>query len=449
MDISENPILRKKISSFQIIIVSFLALILLGSLVLMLPVSTADGKGASFLDAIFTSTSAVCVTGLVVRNTATYWSTFGKIFLLILIQIGGMGTITMLAEISLVFGKRIGLKERGLIQDALSLHDIGGAVKFIVFVAKSVAVIEGIGAVALTLIFRFSAKMPLLKAMGYGAFHSISAFCNAGFDLCGETVPYNSLVDYADNIPMNVVIMILIIAGGLGFITYSDIRINGLHFHRFKMQSKVIIVTSLVLIVVPAILFGIFEFTEYPMKTRVLMAIFQSVTARTAGFNTVDYNEMSQAGVAVMIFLMLIGGSPGSTAGGYKTTTIAVLFATAIAVFIRQDDTKFFGRRIDDKVVKNAVAIIVLYFVSFFTAGLIISRIESLPLLTCLFETGSAAGTVGLTMGITPTLSMASRAILVFQMFWGRVGGLTLIFAATPLGMKTDSKYPKEDMIVG
>lgn len=441
--------MRKKITSFQVIIFSFLMLIILGSLVLMLPVSTADGRGATFVDALFTSTSAVCVTGLIVQNTATYWSLFGKIFILFLIQIGGMGTITIFAEISLFFGKRIGLRERGIIQDALSLHDIGGAVKFIIFVAKSVALIEAIGAVALTLVFRFCSGMPILKSIGYGIFHSISAFCNAGFDLCGEDVPYISLMGYADSVPMNVVIMFLIIAGGLGFITYSDIRTNGLHFKKYKMQSKVIIVTSLVLIIVPAILFGIFEFTEYPVKTRVLMAIFQSVTARTAGFNTVDYTQMSEAGVAVMIFLMLIGGSPGSTAGGYKTTTIAVLIASAVAVFSRKDDTNFFGRRIDDKVVKNAVAIIVLYFISFFAAGLMICRIEGLPLLTCLFETGSAAGTVGLTMGVTPTLSLASRGILVFQMFWGRVGGLTLIFAATPLGIKTDSKLPREELMVG
>jgi len=446
---SENIVIRKQLSSFQIIIMSFVGLIVIGTLVLMLPISTVDRQGASVYDAIFTATSAVCVTGLVVKNTATYWSLFGKIFLLILIQIGGMGTITLLAEFSMLFGKKIGLKERGIIQDALSLHDIGGAVKFIIFVAKAVAIIEGAGAVALTLVFRFCGKMPLLKSIGYGIFHSISAFCNAGFDLCGEEIPFLSLVGYADNIPMNVVIMILIIAGGLGFITYNDIKENGIHIHRYKMQSKVIIATSFVLIVVPAVMFCIFEFTEYPMKTRVLMSIFQSVTARTAGFNTVDYNEMSEAGIAVMIFLMLIGGSPGSTAGGYKTTTIAVLVASAIAVFARKDDTKFFGRRIDDKVVKNAVAIVVLYCVSFFTAGLIISKIECLPLLTCLFETGSAAGTVGLSMGITPTLSLASRAILVFQMFWGRVGGLTLIFAAAPLGLKTESKYPKEDMMVG
>lgn len=440
---------QKRITTFQIIIMSFIGMIILGTLILMLPISTADGQGAGIYDAIFTATSAVCVTGLVVQNTATYWSLFGKIIIIILIQIGGMGAITIFAEVSILFGKKIGLKERGVIQDALSLHNIGGAAKFITFVVKSVVIIEIIGAVLLTIVFHFTDGMPVLKSIGYGIFHSISAFCNAGFDLCGEEIPYNSLVAYGSNVPMNIVIMFLIIAGGLGFITYNDIKSNGIHFRKYKMQSKVIIVTSLVLIIVPAVLFGTFEFSEYPMKSRILLAIFQSVTTRTAGFNTVDFNEMSEAGIAIMIFLMLIGGSPGSTAGGYKTTTIAVLVASAIAVFSRKDDTHFFGRRIDDKVVKNAVAIVLLYFTSFFVAGLLISKIEALPLMTCLFETGSAAGTVGLTMGITPTLSLASRAILVFQMFWGRVGGLTLIFAASPIGVNTEAKLPREDLMVG
>jgi len=415
----------------------------------MLPISTANGKGAGISEAIFTATSAVCVTGLVVQNTATYWSVFGKVIILILIQVGGMGAITIFAEVSILFGKRIGLKERGLIQDALSLHHIGGATKFISFIVKSVVLVEGIGAVLLTLIFRFRYGMGLAKSIAFGIFHSISAFCNAGFDLMGEETPYISLVNYADGVLINIVIMFLIIAGGLGFITYSDIRNNGFHLHRYKIQSKVIIVTSVVLTIVPAVMFYYLEFSDYPEKSRFLVSLFQSVTTRTAGFNTVDFNTMSEAGIAVMIFLMLIGGSPGSTAGGFKTTTIAVLVASAISIFLRKDDTTFFGRRIDDKVVKSAAAIVSLYFVSCFGAGLLISRIESLPLLTCLFETGSAAGTVGLSMGITPTLSQASRIILIIQMFIGRVGGLTLIFAASPLGMNTEARLPREDMMVG
>lgn len=440
---------NKRLSTFQIIILSFVILIAFGTVLLMLPISTADHTGASFVDALFTATSASCVTGLVVRNTATYWSMFGKMVILFLIQIGGMGVITIFAEISILFGKQLGIRDRGIIQDALSLPDISGTAKFILFVVKSVVIIEIIGGIVLSLIFCIHDKMPVMKAIGFGFFHSISAYCNAGFDLFGDPEPYVSLMGFYDNVPVNIVIMLIIIIGGLGFITYGDIKANKFRFRKYRMQSKVIIITSLILIVVPAIWFFIFEFENYPMKSRILVSLFQSVTARTAGFNTVDYNEMSGGGIGIMIFLMLIGGSPGSTAGGYKTTTIAVLFASAIAVFTRKEHTTFFGRRIDDSVVKNAAAIVFLYFTSFFVAGLLISQIENLPFLTCLFETGSAAGTVGLTMGITPNLSLASRAILIIQMLWGRVGGLTLIFAASSKKANTESMLPKENLMVG
>lgn len=442
-------LIRKRLSTFQIIIVSFIFLITFGTIMLMLPISTIDRNGASFADAIFTATSASCVTGLVVRNTATYWSVFGKAVILFLIQIGGMGVITIFAEASLIFGKKLGIKEREIIQDALSFPEIGGSADFILFVVKSVLILEAIGSIALTIIFFFHEKLSFGKSLLYGIFHSISAYCNAGFDLMGTKEEFVSLMNYDDCIPMNVVIMLIIIAGGLGFITYGDIKAHGFHFKKYRMQSKVIIITSLILTIVPAIIFFLFEFEYYPMKKRILVSLFQSVTTRTAGFNTVDYNEMNGGGICIMIFLMLIGGSPGSTAGGYKTTTIAVLIATAISVFSRKGQVSFFGRSIDDSVVKSAVAIVILYLLSFLGAGLLISEIEGLPILTCLFETGSAAGTVGLTMGITPSLSLASRAILIFQMFWGRVGGLTLIFAASAKSDITASRLPKEDIMVG
>ena len=287
------------------------------------------------------------------------------------------------------------------------------------------------------------------KGIWYAVFHSVSAFCNAGFDLMGESGKYGSLTHFAANPLINITIMTLIIVGGIGFLTWMDVAINGFHLKRFRLQSKVILTMTMTLILVPAIYFYFGEFTEGPAGERVLLSFFQSVTPRTAGFNTADLTKMSETGIFVLIILMLIGGSPASTAGGMKTTTAAVLLASAAAVFRQRKDAEIFGRRIPLDAIRSAGAILLLYTMLFALGGMVISRIEGLPLLDCLFETASAIGTVGLTMGITPGLSLVSRGILTFLMYFGRVGGLTLIFATVSEKGMNNGRLPEERITVG
>ena len=437
----------KRLSSSQIIILGFAALILIGSLLLMLPVSTQDGRSANFSDALFTATSAVCVTGLVVQDTATYWSTFGQAVIIALIQIGGMGVVTVAIAISAFSGKQISLKQRSTMQEAISAHKVGGIVRLTGFIIKMTIIFELLGAVIMAP--TFCKEFGVLKGIWYAVFHSISAFCNAGFDLMGVKTPYSSLTYFVDNPVINFVIMSLIIIGGIGFMTWDDIKVNKHHVRKYRMQSKVILITTVLLISLPALYFFLFEFGDKPMGERIWSSLFQSVTPRTAGFNTADLTQISETGTAITIMLMLIGGSPGSTAGGMKTTTLAVLFSTAISVFRRREHTHFFGRRVNDDTIRNAATILMMYVILFLTGGFLISHIESLPLLTCLYETASAIGTVGLTLGITPNLGIASQVILIVLMYIGRVGGLTLIFSALSGNQGNTARLPQEKITVG
>ena len=437
---------NRKLSSSQIILFGFAGVILVGTLLLLLPFATRNGQSASFGDALFTATSAVCVTGLIVRDTASYWSGFGQSVILLLIQIGGMGVITVAAAITMASGKKISLMQRSTMQDAISAPQVGGIVRFTGFILKGIFLFELLGALVLMTVF-----IPEygVKGIWLAVFHSISAFCNAGFDLMGINSPYSSLTAYADHPLVNITVMLLIVIGGIGFLTWQDIRQNGIRIQRYRMQSKVILATTGILLIVPAIYFFFFEFSAEPMCKRILLSLFQAVTPRTAGFNTADLTALSETGQTLTIGLMLIGGSPGSTAGGMKTTTAAVLIACAIAIFRRRENGRFFGRRISDETVKNAVTVFLMYISLFLVGGMIISRVENLPILTCLFETASAIGTVGLTLGITPGLHAVSKLILICLMFLGRVGGLTLIFATLSANKNTLSKLPLEKITVG
>ena len=437
---------KRKLSSSQIILFGFAGVILIGTLLLMLPFATNSGQSASFWDALFTSTSAVCVTGLIVQDTAVYWSWFGQSVILLLIQIGGMGVITVAAAITMASGKKISLMQRSTMQDAISAPQVGGIVRFTGFILKGIFLFELLGALVLMTVFipEFG-----LKGIWLAVFHSISAFCNAGFDLMGTNSPYSSLTAYAAHPVVNITVMLLIVIGGIGFLTWQDIRQNGIRIQRYRMQSKVILATTGILLLVPALYFFFFEFTAEPMGKRILMSLFQAVTPRTAGFNTADLTALSETGQTLTIGLMLIGGSPGSTAGGMKTTTVAVLIACAVAVFRRRENGRFFGRRIADDTVKNALTVFLMYITLFLLGGMVISRVEGLPILTCLFETASAIGTVGLTLGITPGLHLISKLILISLMFLGRIGGLTLIFATLSANKNTLSKLPLEKITVG
>lgn len=422
-------------------------IIIIGSLLLMLPISSVSGKVTPFNESLFTATSAVCVTGLVVQDTGSYWSTFGQAIILILIQIGGLGVITVAASFALLSGRKISLMQRSTMQEAIAAPKIGGIVRLTGFVLKATLIFELSGAVIM---------MPVLckdygvKGVWLAVFHSISAFCNAGFDILGtDASKYVSLTQYVNCTSINLAVIFLIVIGGIGFLTWEDIYTNKLHFRRYRMQSKVILITSAILIIVPALYFFFFDLNNLPIKQRILSSLFQSVTTRTAGFNTVDLTALQEPSVATMIVLMIIGGSPGSTAGGIKTTTVAVLIANSLATFGRKDSSHFFKRRIDNQVVKNASTIMIMYLVLSFTGAVAISTAEKIPFLKCLFETSSAIGTVGLTLGITPELGLFSQLILILLMFCGRVGGLTLIYAAISNTKKNISKYPLEHITVG
>ena len=436
-----------RVSSFQIITGSFMLIILLGAFLLMLPVSSAEGIITPFGDALFTSTSAVCVTGLVVHDTFRYWSAFGKCIILFLIQIGGLGTITLSVLATVLAGRKVSLFQRSIMKDAVSADEIGSIVPFTLFILTGTLAVELLGVFFLFPIF--FRELPLAQSILYAVFHSISAFCNAGFDLMGKSQPYSSLTGYTGSILMNVTIMTLIVVGGLGFRTWEDILNNKRNIHKYRLQTKLILSTTLVLILLPAVIFFFVEYRGVPIKERILASLFQSVTTRTAGFNTTDYAAFTDSGKFLSIVLMMIGGSPGSTAGGMKTTTMAVLILNANGTFRHRDEASSFSRRISDQTVKIAATIFALYLTLFAVSAMIISLIESLPLLTCMFETASAIGTVGLTLGITPNLSAVSRGFLIFLMYFGRVGGLTLIYATLPSRRMRNQRLPMENVAVG
>ena len=445
---SEEMVCRKhRLSSFQIIILGFAGVILLGALLLMLPLSTTAGCVTPFHEALFTATSAVCVTGLVVQDTGSYWSVFGQTVILTLIQIGGLGVVTVASLFALLSGRRISLMQRSTMQDAISAPKVGGIVRLTRFILRGTFLIELIGALAMLPVF---CRDYGWRGVWMAVFHSISAFCNAGFDILGtESNRYPSLTGYAGSPVINITIMLLIVIGGIGFLTWDDICENKLHFHRYRMQSKVILVTTGLLIFLPAVFFFFSDFSALPAENRLLASFFQSVTPRTAGFNTVDLPAMSGASLGVMILLMLIGGSPGSTAGGMKTTTLAVLLSNAAATFRQRDSAQFFGRRVDGSAVKTAATILTMYLALFFSGGVFISVYEDLPLSSCLYEAASAVGTVGLTLGITPQLHIPSQMVLIALMYLGRVGGLTLVYAAVSTKKAGSAKLPQESITIG
>ena len=442
----------RNLTSFQMITMGFFTVIMLGALLLTLPAATGDGKGASFLHALFTATSATCVTGLVVQNTATYWTGFGQFVILMLIQIGGMGVVTLAVAITIVSGKKIGLMQRSTMQEAISAPQLGGIVRLTGFIVRGILLVELLGALVMlpVLIGDYGWK----TGIWYAVFHSVSAFCNAGFDLFGTGQSYISLVEYGGNPVIIITIAALIIIGGIGFMTWDDMRTHRFKLQKYRLQSKVILITTALLLLLPALFLYFYEFSQpkwdaFTRQEKLLGAIFQSVTPRTAGFNSVDLTMLSEAGQMLLLVLMLIGGAPGSTAGGMKVTTLAVLVMTAIAVFRRRENAQGFGRRISSDTVRNAATISLLYITLCFLGAFLISCIEKLPMVTCLFEAASAIGTVGLTLGITPGLSEESLLILILLMFVGRVGGLTLVFTALSKRSVEVSKLPRERITVG
>lgn len=443
---------KQQLTPARIILIGFALLILAGALLLTMPISTRDGQVASFFDALFTATSATCVTGLVVQDTAQYWSGFGQAVIIVLIQIGGMGVVTVAVAISMLAGRRIGLKERWVMQESISAPQVGGIVRRTRFILAAMLLLEGAG--ALLLASRFCPEMGL-RGIWYAVFHAISSFCNAGFDLMGAAgTPFVSLTGYVGDPLVNLTVMGLIILGGIGFLTWGDVRQHRWHLRAYCLQSKLVLVTTAALILVPALFFFCYEF-QLPrwdgltLGEKILGSLFQAVTPRTAGYNTVDLTQLSGPTRMIITLLMLVGGAPGSTAGGFKVTTLAVFLLAARAVFRRQEDLQSFGRRLPIDTLQNAAAILMAYVGLFLLGGLAISCVEGVALDAALFETASAIGTVGLTLGLTPELGGVSRIILIFLMYFGRVGGLTLIYAVLPDSGAVPAQLPQERITVG
>jgi len=444
---------NEHVTPAQVIILGFLLLILTGTGLLMLPISSRSPGGAPFLDALFTAASATCVTGLVLHDTVTYWSEFGQAVILLLIQTGGMGVVTTAVAVSLFTGKRIGLRQRCLMQEAIAAPQVGGIIRMTGFILKATFLMEAAGTLFLAL--RFCPEMGLFQGLWFSLFHSVSAFCNAGFDLMGAAGPFSSLTNYVGDPLVCGTIVGLIVAGGIGFFTWEDLCRHRWHLHAYRLQSKLILTITAALILLPALALYLFEFSQPRWETltfseRLLASLFQSVTPRTAGFNTVDLTRLAGSSQMLLILLMLVGGSPGSTAGGFKTTTLATFLLSVRAVFQKRENIQCFGRRLPPATLRSAVSICTLYAALFLTAGVLIAAWDGVPLSCALFETASAIGTVGLSLGITPELSGLSRLVLILLMYFGRVGGLTMMYALLSTShVPAPAQLPMEKIAVG
>ena len=444
---SENGHKQFRLSGSQSILLGFVFLIVIGAVLLMLPFSTRTGEWTCFTDALFTATSASSVTGLVVYDTASRWSWFGQLVILTLIQIGGMGVVTMTTLLTKLIGKKIGLHARATLQEAVSAPNLGEIMKYTRFICIGTIIFEAAGAIAMSPVF--ISEYGFLKGLWISVFTSVSAFCNAGFDLNGSHGEFSSMVPYMDNPVIVITLVFLILTGGLGFLTWMDIKRYGFKFYKYSTQSKIIIVMELILVFVPMIYLWFGEYQNLPANERFFASLFQAVTPRTAGFNTTDYNAFSGTGIVMTIILMLIGGAPGSTAGGMKITTIAVLFFTMVAFFKHEKSPAIFKRRVTNEAVAGAVAIFMLDLLITVFGAMAIAKIENIAFMRTLFESASAVATVGLTMGITTRLSTISKIILILLMYTGRVGGMTLVFAAITRKSLGNRQYPADNIAVG
>ena len=442
---------RRHVSQTQFIAYGFFCVIITGTLLLMLPFASRDGQSEPFLNCLFTATSASCVTGLVVADTWSQWSLFGQLVILTMIQIGGLGFITVGVFISIVLRRKIGLKERGLMMESVNTLQIGGVVRLAKKSIIGTCIFEGTGAVLLAI--RFIPQFGFFRGLFYGIFHSISAFCNAGFDLMGGQTPYSSFVAYYDDWLVNFVIMSLIIIGGIGFIVWDDLSRNKLHFRKYMLQTKIVLVTTAILVFGGGLLFYLLERNHLlvGMNTsgKILTSLFSSVTARTAGFNTTDTAALTDGSKLLTIILMFIGGSPGSTAGGIKTTTLVVLLLCVHSNIKQTYGINIFGRRLENDAVKRAGTILTINLLLAVTASLAIMAIQPLGFSDILFETFSAIGTVGMTTGITRALHPISRCIIILLMYCGRIGSLSFALAFVQSKRKPHVQQPAEAINIG
>ena len=439
---------RKQWSSFEIIILGFAGVILAGALLLMLPVASREGNVTPFTETLFTATSAACVTGLAVRDTGSYWSVFGQSVILLLIQIGGLGVVTIAVSIAMLSGRKISLMQRSTMQDAISAPKVGGIVRLTRFILKGTFGIELLGALFLLPVFLRDYGG---KGIWMALFHSVSAFCNAGFDLLGKTDHlYPSLTSYVGNPLVNLTIMGLIVIGGIGFLTWDDIYTKKYHFRQYCMQSKVILLTSLFLIFVPAAFFFFRDFAGMPVKERTLCALFQSVTTRTAGFDALIQNNLTDLSKAWGTVLMMIGGASGSTAGGVKLGTAVLVIMTLISVLRGKSDVVIHGRRVAHTTILHAMALLVLWLMLVVGGSVLISYIDNQDLINSIYEAASAYSTVGLSVGVSGSASTFTKILLIVYMFFGRVGIMTIsVVFMTRIRKTNDIRYPECSFIVG
>jgi trk system potassium uptake protein TrkH len=434
-------------STAQILVSGYFVIIVTGTLLLMLPAATTQAGNMSFLNALFTATSATCVTGLIVVNTASAFTVFGQIVIMVLIQIGGLGIMTMSTLVAFIIGKKITLKERLIIQEDLNQFKISGLVRLVRYVIGFTLLFEGIG--ALIMFIRLLGDYDVVGALYMAVFHAVSAFNNAGFDLFG-----NSLEGFTGDITINFVVMILIIIGGIGFGVITEIS----NFNKFKhlsLQTKIVILISVFLIIFGMVVIFGFEYTNpetmgnLSFGDKMLSSLFLSVTPRTAGFNTVPTGSLRNSTLFFVIVLMFIGASPGSTGGGIKTTTFGVMAVTLWNLMIGKKDMEIFNRQLEKEVIYKAISITMLSAGLVILVTLILSITEQGAFIDILFETVSAFGTVGLSTGVTPTLSKIGRSLIIFTMFAGRVGPLTFAVAFAERERKGIYHYPSEDVMVG
>lgn len=441
----------KYMSRTQIIALGYFLVIITGTLLLKLPIATRTG-GTSWLTALFTATSATCVTGLVVVDTSIHWTLFGKLVILLMIQIGGLGFVTIGVLFAMFFHKKISLKTRGLLQESMNIGQLGGIVRLTKKVLLGTLMIEGIG--ALILAFRFIPQFGLVKGVGFGIFHSISAFCNAGFDLMGqETGAYSSLVSFSSDLVVNLVIMSLIVIGGIGFIVWDDVTRHGKHLRRYSLHSKLVLSVTAALIFGGAFFFWIFErdhlMKDMGLSETILTSLFSSVTARTAGFNTIDTAGLTTSSKLLTILLMFIGGSPGSTAGGIKTTTIIVMLIYVLSNLRNKKGSNIFGRSLEDDAIRKASNVMIISLFMAVTATITICFVQPLPLEDVMFEVYSAIGTVGMSTGVTRELNAVSRLVIVFLMYCGRIGSMAFALSFLEKKKHAPVRRPVEKVMIG
>lgn len=442
---------KQKMPYTRMLALGFALIIVIGALLLSLPFATRSREGMPFLDALFTATSATCVTGLVVADTYQNWSLFGQLVILALIQIGGLGFITIGSYIAVVMKKKIGLKERTAIHESVSTMELAGVVRLVRKIVMGTFAFEMLGALLLSL--RFVPQYGLVRGCYMGIFHAVSAFCNAGFDLMGINEAYSSLVAYEGDILVNFTIMALIIAGGTGFLVWDDIQRNGLHFKKYLLHSKIVLITTSVLIFGGAFLFYLLErdnvLAGMSGKEQILGALFSAVTPRTAGFNSVDTAALKESSKFLTMVLMFIGGSPGSTAGGVKVTTAVVMVLSTIAMIRGTHGVNILRRRLEEDAVKKASAIVTIDLGLAVMAALIIMAVQPLGLTDTLFEVFSAIGTVGMTTGVTRELVPVSRIVIILLMYCGRLGSLTFTLVFARSKPEPPVKQPVEKIVVG